>query len=300
MDSGASERFLARWVRIGWYPFVLCTTVAVAFWQIDSGTSPGLVVAATSLVLIPICYGMERLFPVTSRWRLDPRELRTDFLHMLLSNPIPSALLYGLLTGASGAISGVVGFGLWPMHWPLAAQAGLAVGVAELVNYWIHRGLHESRLWPLHAVHHCSPRMYFMLSMRKHPLQAFVTYGGRFGALWLLGVSEQAFALYTVLVSTNSFLQHSNLRMSTGLLGLVFATPELHRLHHSARVEELNNNYGDSLIVWDRLFGTYLAPGARDSFHNEVGLPEIEVEQSYSAHWRLPFEWSSLHADRDA
>lgn len=140
--------------------------------------------------------------------------------------------------------------------------------------------------------------MYFLLSMRKHPLQALVTYGGRLSALWLLGATEEAFALYTVLISANSYLQHSNLRMTTGPLGYVFATPELHRLHHSARPEELNTNYGDSLIVWDRMFGTCLEPDPLEPFHHDVGLPEIEVGQTYLDHLRLPFEWSRLHASR--
>lgn len=294
---------MERAVRYGWYPLVLVTCLGLAYALISSGTAPGLVVAVTSLTLIPICLGMELAWPETPRWRIERGEVVTDLLHMTISNPVPAAifraLFFGAITSASGAISAAVGFDLWPLHWPLWAQAAFAIVVAELTNYWIHRGLHESRLWPLHAVHHCSPRMYFLISMRKHPLQSLVTYGGRLSVLWLLGVTEEAFALYTVLISANSYLQHSNLRMSTGPLGWVLATPEIHRVHHVDRVADLNANYGDSLIVFDRLFGTFRDPRRVGPLHDAIGLPGIRVPQTYAAHWRLPFEWSRISAGRE-
>jgi sterol desaturase/sphingolipid hydroxylase (fatty acid hydroxylase superfamily) len=295
-----SARRVPALVCVGWYPLVLGGSTGLSMLLIERGVAPAVVVSAVSLGLIPLCAAMEFAAPETPRWRLDRQEVVSDLLHMLISNPIPTAilraLLFGALTGVSAAIARALGFPLWPTHWPLVGQALLAIGVAEFVNYWIHRGLHRSRLWPLHAVHHCSRRMYFLLSVRKHPLQSFITYGGRLGALWLLGATEEAFAIYTVLISANSYLQHSNVTMSTGPLGYVFATPELHRVHHSRRVDQLDANYGDSLIVWDWLFGTRLEPDPARPLHDAIGLPGVEVDQSYAAHLRLPFEWSRLQA----
>ncbi len=289
-------------VRYGFYPFVLFAAATGAVLALQSGTPPTLVVAAASGILIPVCLTMELVLPETPRWRLQRGEAFADLLHMLLSSPIPMAILQATLfvaaVAASGAISRAVGFGLWPTDWPLAAQSLLAIALAELANYWIHRGLHESRLWPLHAVHHCSRRMYFLISMRKHPLQSFLTYGGRLSLLWLLGATPESIAVYTVFVTANSLLQHANLRMETGPLGWVLATPELHRLHHSRRPDELDTNYGDSLIVWDRLFGSYRAPDPARPMHDAIGLPEIEVPQTYLCHLKLPFVWKRLHEAR--
>jgi len=290
----------AQAVRYGWYPAALGVSTAGAWALLVSGTSPGVVVAIVGLGLIPVSLVLERLFPETPRWRLERGEAFTDLLHMMLSNPIPTqiftVLFYGAIVSASGAISAALGFGLWPAHWPLAAQGLLALLVAELVNYGIHRGYHESRLWPLHAVHHCSPRMYFFLSVRKHPIQTALTYGGRLSVLWLLGVTEGALALYTVFVAANSYVQHSNIRMTTGPLRYLLATPELHRIHHSRRIEEHNTNYGDSLSIWDRLFGTLTEPASVPPLHDRIGLPGIEVPQTYRAHLMLPFAWRRLHA----
>lgn len=299
--AAMDESLAARIVRYGWYPFALAATAVSAWALIRSGAPPGVVVAVLGLLLIPVSLVLERGFPETPHWRLDRGEAWTDFLHMVVSNPIPTQvfriLFYGAIVSVSGAISSAIGLGLWPAHWPLAAQAVLALLVAEFVNYWIHRGYHESRLWPLHAVHHCSPRMYFFLSVRKHPIQTLLTFGGRLTVLWLLGVTEAALALYTIFVGANSYAQHANVRMTTGPLKYLFATPELHRIHHSRRIEEHNTNYGDSLSIWDRLFGTYTEPDPERArrLHDDMGLPEIAVPQTYWAHLKLPFEWGRLH-----
>jgi sterol desaturase/sphingolipid hydroxylase (fatty acid hydroxylase superfamily) len=126
-------------------------------------------------------------------------------------------------------------------------------------------------------------------------LQTLLTYGGRLTVLWLLGVTEAALALYTVFVGTNAYLQHSNIRMSTGPMKYLLATPELHRIHHSKRIDEHNSNYGDSLSIWDRLFGSYTEPDPARELHSAMGIPEIEVPQTYWAHLKLPFEWNRLH-----
>jgi len=275
------------------YPCVLAGSLALALAMLEAGSTPAVIVPAVSLLFALVCFACERLLPETPRWRLDAGELRADLLHAALSNPVPTALyralFFAAIVGVSDAITARLGLGLWPQGWPLLAQVVLALLVAEAASYAIHRFLHESRLWPLHAVHHCSPRMYFLLAVRKHPLQAFVSYGGRLSVLWLLGVPSGVLAILLAVTAAHSFVQHANVRMRTGGLGRVFATPELHRLHHSRREEELGSNYGDVLIVWDALFGTRRVPEAGAARSLEVGLPGLEVAQTWWAHLLLPF-----------
>ena len=298
MAGGAALHYLSRVAAplVTWllYPMVLVASLALAFGLLDAGLAPGPVVVVCSLSFALFCWACERRFPETPRWRLDAGEFRADLLHALLSNPIPTAiyraLFFGALVGLSEAITARVGVGLWPLGWPRLAQVGLALLVAEATSYAIHRLLHESRLWPLHAVHHCSPRMYFLLAVRKHPIQAFVTYGGRLSVLWLLGVPADVLATLLAVTSAHSFVQHANVRMRTGPLGWVFATPELHRLHHSNRGDELDANYGDVLIVYDVLFGTRRLPTPDFAREQTVGLPGLAVPQTWWAHLRLPFE----------
>ena len=55
-----------------------------------------------------------------------------------------------------------------------------------------------------------------------------------------------------------------------GWLEGVLNTPSAHRVHHAANLDYLDANYGGVLIVFDRLFGTYLAE--RDDLPCRYGL----------------------------
>jgi sterol desaturase/sphingolipid hydroxylase (fatty acid hydroxylase superfamily) len=298
--AGEAMTKASAYVERFYYPGVLAGSLGLALGLVEAGFSAGFVLGVTSVGLGVFSFWMERRFTETARWKIDPTEVRTDILHALISNTIPTALFRALflwlIVAASAWIESRIGAGLWPVHWPLPGQFLLALFVAEFVSYATHRGLHRSRLWPLHAVHHCSPRMYFLLSVRKHPLQAFLTYGIRLSVLWLLGVPEQTLTVLLAFTAANSYLQHSNVRMRTGALGWIFATPELHRIHHSRRPSDLDSNFGDVLIVWDVLFGTRRAPEARAGAVDVVGLPDIEVAQTWGSHLKLPFTWHRRRA----
>ena len=286
---------MQRAVELLAYPTFVASALPFGLLLLGAGLGPGVAVAVASVVYMLVAWGLEVAFPETPHWKVDRGEVQADFLHMLISNTIPAALFralfFGLIVGASDAISGVIGIGLWPQGWPIVAQFLLCVAVAELTAYTIHRGFHESRLWPVHAVHHCSPHMYVLISVRKHPIQAFFTYGGRLAVLWFLGVPGEVIALQTILAAANSSIQHANVHMKTGFLGWIFATPEIHRIHHSRRPSEFNANYGDVLIVWDVLFGTRIPPDPADPHHESLGIPGVEVAQTYASHLKLPFEW---------
>ncbi len=290
----------AKLVTYGYYPGVLAGSLLLGIAMVEAGFTSTTILVTSSLLFGVTTFLLERAYAESQLWRLEAIEARTDILHGLLSNTIPTALFralgYTAIVAISHAIDQALGRPLWPAQWPLLTQFALALVVVEAVSYGIHRFLHRSRLWPLHAVHHCSPRMYFLLALRKHPLQAFITYGGRLSVLWLLGIPADTLTLLLVFTGANSYVQHANIELRTGPLGWVFATPELHRLHHSRRESELDTNFGDVLIIWDIVFGTRRQPNHGTELHSHVGLPDIEVPQTYSMHLKLPFVWSRLHA----
>jgi len=68
---------------------------------------------------------------------------------------------------------------------------------------------------------------------------------------------------------------------------------DLHRWHHSKEIQESNNNYGNNLIVFDRLFGTYFHPERQEvpSRHiEEIGLLNPEYPESYLGQLAAPFK----------
>jgi len=284
-----------------YYPAALIGSVAVSYALLQAGWSAGVVVAMNGTLFAALCLALEYAVPETPSWRLDAREAGADVLHGLLTNTIPTALFrilfYSAIVAAAAHLSERFGSSIWPAAWPWPAQLLLALFVAETANYTIHRFLHESRFWPLHAVHHSSQRMYFLLVARKHPIQAFFTYGGRLSALWLVGTPPEILVLYTAATGANGYVQHSNIRLRTGPLSWILATPELHRLHHSERMEESSRNYADVLIFWDLVLETRVVPDDPERLYTGVGLgPDKPLRQTYWEHLKLPFVYNRLRA----
>jgi sterol desaturase/sphingolipid hydroxylase (fatty acid hydroxylase superfamily) len=71
-------------------------------------------------------------------------------------------------------------------------------------------------------------------------------------------------------------------------LNYIISSTELHRWHHSRAAEESNHNYGNNVIIWDVLFGTFYWPTARAV--GDLGLTNPEYPQGFSAQLKAPFQ----------
>ena len=67
-------------------------------------------------------------------------------------------------------------------------------------------------------------------------------------------------------------LTHCNVEMRFGPISYVFSTPGVHRWHHSMDLREGNKNYGENVVIWDLLFGTYFNEDRRPPAN--IGIPE--------------------------
>ena len=79
----------------------------------------------------------------------------------------------------------------------------------------------------------------------------------------LLGAPLRVFLWVSAATAFIGLLTHCNIDVRTGFLDRIFSTPPLHRWHHSKRLPEGNRNYGENVVLWDRLFGTYYHPRDR-------------------------------------
>ncbi len=139
-----------------------------------------------------------------------------------------------------------------PMPWVLAF-----VGV-DFCYYWFHRGSHAvGVLWAIHVVHHQSEEMNISVALRQ-PWISDISALLFFWPLPLLGVPRDAFFLAVGCLSLYEAMMHTRLIRRTGVWGWVFNTPSHHRVHHGKDAEYLDRNFGSTLIVWDRLFGTFV------------------------------------------
>jgi len=75
--------------------------------------------------------------------------------------------------------------------------------------------------------------------------------------LLLLGVPPAAVLAATLLIDLQSLVSHFNVDIRAGWLNYIFIGTESHRFHHSAKLEEVRN-FGNTLAIWDLVFGTFL------------------------------------------
>jgi sterol desaturase/sphingolipid hydroxylase (fatty acid hydroxylase superfamily) len=238
----------------------------------------------------------ERIWPWHRSWLHSRGDLRTD-VGLFLTNTAmlgiltPVALIAATWLGAW--LSGVVGIGLWPVHWPILAQLVLGLVVAELVEYSVHRSFHEiPGLWRFHATHHSAPRLYWLNAVRFHPIDLGLVGVGKIVPLAVLGAGVEVFALVNLFSAVHGAYQHANVPVRLGPLNWIFSMTELHRWHHSRSIEQANHNYGGNLIVWDVLFGTRWLP--KDVEPPEaIGMETLpNFPMGLRANLAAPFRWA--------
>ena len=240
---------------------------------------------------------LERKYPHREEWWADKQEIVQDGLFMALIQGVFPKLLtvsvvWILLQVFYGHRLNVEGW--WPTHWPVPLQMLLMMVVADGFRYWLHRWAHEwDPLWRFHAVHHSPHKLYWLNVGRFHPidkgLQVFLD---TFPFL-LVGVGEEVLGLYVVCYAINGFFQHCNIDLRFGMLNYVISGPELHRWHHSMITQESNHNYGNNLIIWDLVFGTWYLPKGRNV--QELGLLNRKYPSGFLEQIRAPF---SPNADK--
>ena len=169
-----------------------------------------------------------------------------------------------------GVIASPVALWVWEhrlMTIPLdgvVAVAVLFIG-QEFCYYWYHRASHRVRLmWCTHAVHH-SPNQLTLAAAYRLGWTAF--FSGAiyfFMPLMLLGFTPKVVIACLFVNLLYQFWLHATWIPKLGPLEFIFNTPSAHRVHHAANLNYLDANYGGVLVVFDRLFGTYVEESSEE------------------------------------
>ena len=127
----------------------------------------------------------------------------------------------------------------------------------DLVFYVYHRMSHRIRfLWAIHLSHHSSEEMNFAVSFRQAwfgPISKIPF----FIVLPLLGFDPTIIAVAGVISTLWGIVGHTQVIGKLGPLEWIFNTPSHHRVHHGSNKQYIDKNYGNLLIIWDRMFGTF-------------------------------------------
>jgi len=170
--------------------------------------------------------------------------------------------------------------------------AVLYLGV-ELCYYVFHRASHRVRwFWCAHVVHHGSEHMNFTTAMRQSWL-----YGLSGNWLFYLPMVWLGFEPRWVLLALScnlayQFFIHTQwLGRLPAWMEWIFNTPSHHRAHHGRNERYLDRNYGGTLIVFDRLFGTFVPETEKVAF----GL--VHPVKNQHPVWLTLHEWVAMFGD---
>jgi sterol desaturase/sphingolipid hydroxylase (fatty acid hydroxylase superfamily) len=179
--------------------------------------------------------------------------------------------------------------------WQLPVWLKLILGVIlfDFVTYWFHRIAHKVPfLWRFHRVHHSDTTMDASTNFRAHPLELMFWFGtSNIIAAAIFGLDLLSLGLYFLVATPFFFLEHANLRFPTWIdktFGLIFTTPNLHKIHHEQDQYFTDSNFADIFILWDRFFGTYKYKPAHEI---KFGLKEFDDDkkQTFWYLFRSPF-----------
>ncbi|MFZ0869252.1 MAG: sterol desaturase family protein [Rhodanobacter sp.] len=184
------------------------------------------------------------------------------------SNDAINSIGLGVISQIVGVFSKLLTFGIYA--WCVQRLAlislpedNLAVWVGALLlydfcYYWLHRCGHRVNiLWAAHVVHHQSEHYNLSTALRQTGsgvLLAWLFYL----PLALLGVPLKVFVIVALIDLLYQFWVHTEQIGRLGWFDRVFCSPSNHRAHHAVNDRYLDRNYGGILIVWDRLFGSFV------------------------------------------
>lgn len=206
------------------------------------------------------------------------------------------ALVLPLLAVGAAADAAAQNWGLlnW-VAWPLWLEVMIAVVVLDFAIWFQHLVTHKvPLLWRLHRVHHADVDIDVTTAIRFHPVEIGLSMLLKIGLVYLLGPAAIAVIIFEIMLNGTAMFNHANLRLPPrvdAVVRCVLVTPDMHRVHHSVHRSEHDSNYGFSLSVWDRMFGTYIAQPAQGHDDMDIGLQWQDLRPSkLSWSLALPFQ----------
>jgi sterol desaturase/sphingolipid hydroxylase (fatty acid hydroxylase superfamily) len=174
----------------------------------------------------------------------------------------------GIASQISGALWGVLSIGMYQLVYQYASIAQIPVNLwsnlllflaVDFCYYWYHRSSHEVNfLWNTsHVVHHQSEDYNLSVALRQS------SFGGVFSMLFYLPLAFMGFNTYAFLAVKGinliyQFWIHTEaINKLPRWFEFIFNTPSHHRVHHGRNPKYIDRNHAGTLIIWDRMFGTF-------------------------------------------
>jgi sterol desaturase/sphingolipid hydroxylase (fatty acid hydroxylase superfamily) len=226
---------------------------------------------------------LELVFERHEGWRINGKELATDIFYVAFGYGVIGFLSDALINSPMAELKGQLGIATpWLAASPFLVQVFAVMVVFEFGQYWLHRGMHNWHpLWLTHAPHHHITQLNAMKGFIGNPIELFLI---SIGVIALLDVDLNALFAAITAGGAIATYAHANVRANPPIwYGFFFTTIRNHSLHHTAlSYEDTRCNYGNSVILWDRVFGTY-----RDGESEVVGQDDRK-RLSIKEQWLFP------------
>ena len=258
--------------------------------------------------------GSKAFFGDLFRWDVWLSKSAQNDYAVLIINPVLLLLVSSwvflngeeLAGGVSHILTGLGVQGNATPAWQVVFGTALTVSLFLVDDFirWLGHFLHHKipLLWELHKVHHSAEVLNFATAERFHPIELIIMSGlfavsaafvnGVFIALFGGEISILTIAGANILwIGANvigGVLRHSPFWVSFGpKVERWLISPAMHQIHHSDDPIHFDSNFGGTLAVWDRWFGTIYIPKGREIINYGIG-PETAEYRSLPALYLRP------------
>lgn len=248
--------------------------------------------------ILIIMMSAEALFPRKARVMGRTRRWTSNLL-LIIIDGLFVRLFFPMVAVGVAALSLQKGWGLFNViDLPIWLEITFAIVLLDMLIYWQHVASHHIPiLWALHKVHHADRDIDVTTGSRFHPLEIGLSMVYKMALVALLGAPVLAVIIFEIILNGCAMFNHSNVKLPLKfdrVLRRFIVTPDMHRVHHSIIPSETNSNYGFSLSLWDRLFGSYTAQPADGHDHMVIGLEKHQTPGPASLSWSLALPFKSI------
>jgi sterol desaturase/sphingolipid hydroxylase (fatty acid hydroxylase superfamily) len=150
---------------------------------------------------------------------------------------------------------------------PLTVASVVACFLLDDLRYYFHHRIAHRCRWPwaMHVTHHSSTHFNLAVALRQGWTKHFSGTTFLKIPLVLIGFDPLVVIFCGALNAIYQFFLHTQtIDKLPAWFEAVFNTPSHHRVHHGKNPQYLDRNYAGTLIIWDKMFGTFAAEDPND------------------------------------
>ncbi len=182
-------------------------------------------------------------------------------------------------------------FDLGYAYWVWAA----CLALDDLAYYAFHRSAHRVRwFWASHVIHHSSTHYNLSTALRQTWTGFFsLTFLFRMPLFFIGFPVEMVVFIGGINLIYQYWIHTEAIDKMPRWFEYIFNTPSHHRVHHGRNPRYLDANYAGIFMIWDRMFGTFVAERADDPV--DYGL--VKPLGSFNPFWAAVHEWVGIARD---